>query len=134
MKPQAETAGSQTPEARFVHGIALFNRGEYFDAHEVWEDLWMECPSAERRYIQALIQAAVAIHHFERGNHTGAARLFHSGRAYMEPFRPAHRGLDVDAFWRQMERHLAPALEDDSVLSGPRPMIALHRDAEAGDD
>ena len=134
MKPQAETAGSQSPEAKFEHGIALFNRGEYFDAHEVWEDLWMECPSAERRFVQALIQAAVAVHHFERGNHAGAERLSKSGRAYMEPFRPVYRGLNVDGFWRQMETHLRPALGGDSVLSGPRPMIALHRDAEAGDD
>ena len=49
----------------------------------------MECPAAERRFVQALIQAAVAVYHFERGNHTGAARLFRSGRAYMEPYRPA---------------------------------------------
>ena len=94
----------------------------------------MECPSAERRFIQALIQAAVALHHFERGNHAGAARLFRSGRAYMAPFRPAHRGLNVDTFWRQMEAHLAPALVPGEGSAGPRPVIALHPEAEAGDD
>ena len=125
MKPQAETAGSPAPDANFEHGIALFNRGEFFEAHEVWEDLWMECPSAERRFIQALIQAAVAIYHFERGNHAGAARLFKSGRAYMETFRPVYRGLDVDAFWRHVEAYLAPALSDNEGLSGPRPTIVL---------
>jgi predicted metal-dependent hydrolase len=138
VKPQAETAGSETPEERFERWIALFNRGEFFDAHEVWEDLWMECPAAERRFIQALIQAAVAIHHFERGNHVGAARLFKSGRAYMQPFRPVYRGLDVDAFWRQMEAHLALALPDNAGLSGPRPVIVLTNQIahqpEAGND
>jgi len=130
VKAQTETAESETPEARFEHGIALFNQGEYFDAHEVWEELWMECPAAERRFIQALIQAAVALHHFERGNHAGAARLFGSGRAYMEPFRPWYRGLDVDAFWRQMEAHLGPALVGAAVPSGPRPMIAIAHQPE----
>ena len=36
-----------TPDTRYESGIELFNRGEYFDAHEVWEDLWMDCPAAD---------------------------------------------------------------------------------------
>ena len=67
-------------------------------------------PGGRRRFIQALIQAAVALYHSSRGNHAGAARLFRSGRRTWSRIRPAHRGLDVDAFWRQMEAHLAPAL------------------------
>jgi predicted metal-dependent hydrolase len=122
----------EKPDTRFFDGVERFNRGEYFDAHEVWEELWMDCPSAERRFVQALIQAAVALHHFERDNLTGAARLFRSGRTYMEPFRPVHRGLDVGAFWRQMEERLAPALAGGAP--GPRPRIALTLDAEASDD
>lgn len=122
----------ETLNRKYESGIALFNRGEFFDAHEVWEELWMECLASERRFVQALIQASVALHHFERDNHTGAARLFRSGRAYMEPFRPIHRGLDVDGFWGQMEAHLAPALDGGTDSSGPRPIITLG--PEAGDD
>lgn len=111
------------PDPRLLEGAALFNRGEFFDAHEVWEELWMDCPAGERRFVQALIQAAVAVYHFSRGNHTGATRLFHSGRKYMQPFRPIHQGLDVDEFWRTMESHLAPALAGGEP--GPRPTFAL---------
>ena len=118
----------ETPPAeydeRYLRGVALFNAGEYFDAHEVWEDLWRDCPAADRRFYQSLIQAAVALYHWGNGNRPGAARLCHSGRRYMEPYRPAHLGLDVDGFWRQVEAHLAPALTD-SAPSGPRPVITL---------
>lgn len=96
-----------SPDARFLAGVELFNRGEFFDAHEVWEDLWRDCASSERRFFQALIQAAVAAYHYSRGNTTGAARLYNSGRRYMEPFRPAYLGLAVDAFWDAMAAHLA---------------------------
>ncbi len=112
-------------DPRFLTGITLFNAGEYFEAHEVWEELWMDCPSAERRFYQALIQAAVAVYHFGRGNTAGSTRLFHSGRRYMEPFRPSFLGLDVDEFWRTMETHLAPALTGQPIPSGPRPVIVL---------
>jgi uncharacterized protein len=114
------------PDPRFLQGIAHFNAGEFFEAHEVWEELWMECPSAERRFVQALIQAAVAVYHYNRGNHAGASRLFHSGRRYMEPYRPAYMGLAVADFWAKMETYLGPALTGHATPAVPPPTIVLH--------
>jgi predicted metal-dependent hydrolase len=101
-------------DPRYLAGVVLFNRGEYFDAHEVWEDLWRDCPSADRRFYQSLIQAAVALYHWGNGNRAGAARLFHSGRGYAAPYRPAHRGLDLDRFWQEVQIALAGALGADA--------------------
>ena len=53
-------------------GVKFFNAGSYFEAHEVWEDLWRETAGPVRRFYQGLIQAAVAMHHLERGNLAGA--------------------------------------------------------------
>jgi uncharacterized protein len=111
-------------DPRYLHGLDLFNRGEFFDAHEVWEDLWHERGPADRRFYQALIQAAVSLYHFGRGNLTGAARLYHSGRRYMEPFAPNFMGLEVFAFWDAVAAHLAPAL-GAGVSAAPVPTIRL---------
>ena len=40
---------ADTPDPRYLRGVELFNRGDYFDAHEVWEELWLDSPSADRR-------------------------------------------------------------------------------------
>lgn len=106
-------------------GIRHFNAGRYFEAHEVWEEAWRAAPAAERRFFQALIQAAVAVYHWNRGNSTGAARLYRSGRRYMDPYRPHHRGLDVEAFWQGLAAYLAPALTGSLTPLGPAPTIAL---------
>jgi predicted metal-dependent hydrolase len=129
MAENADTADSphSREDALYLAGIEFFNRGEFFDAHEVWEDLWNDCDPADRRFYQALIQAAVAAYHWGRGNATGAKRLYHSGRKYMEPYRPAHRGLAVDAFWDAMAAHLAGALGDTNTASAPPPIISLER-------
>ena len=58
-----------------LHGIDLFNRGEFFDAHEVLEDVWRAAPGEEKKFLQGLIQAAVAFHHHSTGNHVGARSL-----------------------------------------------------------
>lgn len=127
---------SAPDDARYLTGVERFNRGEYFDAHEAWEELWMDCPSADRRFYQSLIQAAVALYHWGNGNRAGAARLFHSGRRYMEPYRPTYRGLDVDRFWRQVEAALAPALAsvpDPQPHVPSQPRIELSPPARRGD-
>jgi predicted metal-dependent hydrolase len=102
-------------DARYLAGIQLFNRRDFFEAHEVWEDLWQECAGPERRFYQGLIQAAVGLLHFSNGNLRGAVKLYRSGRDYMERFGSSYLGLDVAAFWQHMERCFA------AVLATPDP-------------
>src|SRR5437868_13092514 len=112
------TPRPETYDPRYLRGVLHFNSGEYFDAHEVWEELWQDCPAADRRFYQSLIQAAVALYHGGNGNRAGAARLLDSGRRYMAPYRPAHCGLDVDGFWAAVAAALAPVL---ATSGEPRP-------------
>jgi predicted metal-dependent hydrolase len=100
-------------DPRYLAGVLFFNRGDYFEAHEVWEDLWADTPGPEQRFYQGLIQAAVALHHFAFANLRGAAKLFRTSRAYMEPYGSPYLGLDAAAFWRQMERCFAEVLARD---------------------
>jgi len=55
----------------------LFNRHEFFEAHEVLEDVWRAAHrhAPEKKFLQALIQIAVALHHHSRGNRIGARSL-----------------------------------------------------------
>jgi uncharacterized protein len=62
-----------------TRGVALFNSGHFFEAHEVLEDVWRAAPEAERRFLQGLIQLAVAFHHRSTGNLVGAASLMQRG-------------------------------------------------------
>lgn len=52
-------------------GVAHFNLGEYFEAHEAWEDHWGHGSREERELTLGLIKAAVALHHLEAGNEAG---------------------------------------------------------------
>ena len=51
-------------ESALEQGIDLFNRGEYFDAHEAWEGVWFRAQDArEKLFYQGLIMAAGAFVH-----------------------------------------------------------------------
>ncbi len=119
-------------DERYLAGIVLFNRGDFFEAHEVWEDLWQDSARPEKRFYQGLIQAAVALCHYANGNLRGAAKLYASSRAYMEPLALSYLGMDTHAFWRDMAQCFAPVLAADRpdrhairLEDVPLPAIAL---------
>lgn len=87
----------------YLKGIAYFNRCDFFEAHEVWEELWADYQGPSRKFFQGLIQAAVGLHHFGNGNIRGAKKLYYGSRSYLESFRPEHLGLDLEQFFAQLE-------------------------------
>src|SRR5438552_13723799 len=48
--------------AALSRGAELFNRGLYWEAHEAWEELWLELEDEPKLFVQGLIQLAAAYH------------------------------------------------------------------------
>jgi predicted metal-dependent hydrolase len=101
---------AETYEPLYLKGIEHFNICEFFEAHEVWEEIWQEYQGPSRKFYQGLIQVAVCLHHFGNGNIRGARKLYHSSRTYLEPYQPRHLGLDVTKLLGEMERCCAEIL------------------------
>jgi predicted metal-dependent hydrolase len=110
-----------TYDPRYLAGILFFNARDFFEAHEAWEDLWADSHGSERRFYQGLIQAAVGLFHFGRGNFGGALKLYRSARDYMEPCGSPFLGLDSAAFWQGMERCFRPLLTTAEPERSVRP-------------
>jgi uncharacterized protein len=91
----------------YLEGIAHFNQCDFFESHEVWEELWTDYRGPSRKFYQGLIQAAVALFHFGNGNIRGAKKLYHSTRGYLDAYRPKHIGLDLDKFLAEFDRCFA---------------------------
>lgn len=124
-------------DPRFIEGVRLFNKRDFFEAHEVWEDLWHEMTGPERRFVQGLIQAAVCAYHSSNGNVIGARRLFVSARRHMTLLGPFQRGLDVGRFWVEMETALGELLQDpppdDARFDADRLPIIVIRPSPGAD-
>jgi hypothetical protein len=112
-------------DSRYLAGVLFFNAHDFFEAHEVWEELWMESHGDERKFVQGLIQAAVGLFHFSGGNLGGAVKLYRSSRDYMAPCGSPFMGLDSDAFWRRMEECFRPLLSTANPDRSLRPDPAL---------
>ncbi len=90
-------------DPRYARGIELFNECEFFEAHDVWEELWQEYNGDDRSFLQGLIQVAVCLHHFVNGNARGAVKLYHSSRNYLRPYLPTRYGIDLQRLFEQLE-------------------------------
>jgi uncharacterized protein len=102
-------------------GLALIRAGAYFAAHEELEDEWRDAPAGERDFLQGLVHVAVAWHHAERGNRPGCERQLEKAVRRLGPYRPSHRGVDVEVVLDDVER--ARGLVARGSLSLPRPRV-----------
>ena len=78
-------------------GVHLFNAGEFFECHEVLEELWRDEPGPIRELYQGILQVGVGFYHLGRGNYRGAVNLLGYGIARLERVPPDAHGLDVSA-------------------------------------
>jgi uncharacterized protein len=79
-----------------ARGIELFNRGKFFDAHEVLEDVWRAAPIAQKKFFQGLVQVAVAFHHYSTGNRVGMRSVMARAASNLTEGKASFRGIRVD--------------------------------------
>jgi len=88
-----------TPERRrelVEKGIDLFHRGEYFTAHEAWEEIWRSTTPEPRDLFQGLVQLAAAFHHLhERKRPDVARRVLGKAKRRLAAVAPTVAGFDV---------------------------------------
>jgi len=92
-------------DTRLAPGRAAFNRGEFFAAHELWEDVWRGLAGDERTLAQGLIQIAAGLHHLQHGRPRPAARLLARGASKLS--RAPATTLPVAALLHDVTRLLA---------------------------
>lgn len=97
-------------DPRFREAVELFNQHEFFGAHDLFEEVWNEILDERRAGVQGLIHAAVALHHFEEGNLTGARKMHDSALRYLQPFFPEAFGLNLARFREHFDHCFAPLL------------------------
>lgn len=112
-----------TPLAFVAEGIRLFGIGHYFEAHDVWEELWQRLRGPDRLYLQGLIHVAVGAYHHGNGNMRGARSQWGKAFRKMGRYPAKHWGINtVD--WMRFLKH-AEATTPESQLPGPMTFDSL---------
>jgi len=99
----------------------LFNRGEYFEAHEVLERPWLGAVEPEKTFLKGLIHAAVCLYQYRRGNGHGARAKYASCVRYLAPYQPRFGGVQVEDLVGQLGRFFGPLVASPPGTAPPPP-------------
>ena len=110
-----------------AEGLAAYDRGDYFEAHELLEPAWMGTDDlAERALLQGLIKLSAAYVHSVRGNPPGIARNLEGARTRLAEARADGRhtaGLDLDGLLHDIDARLAQLAADPDRQPSPAPIL-----------
>ena len=88
-------------------GLRLFNKGEYFEAHEELETAWKEEAGPIRRLYQGILQAAVTYLHIQRGNFEGAVKMYGRSMRWLRNWPEVCCGVNVANLRTDMQQVVA---------------------------
>ncbi len=110
----------------FYRGLEAFNSAHFFEAHEFWEEIWLETPEPDKAFLQGLIQIAAAFHHYTRANLRGTRNLLRAGLLKLDRFPEIHSGLAVEPL-RSAVREWLDALRAEEIPQSVKvPRIVRH--------
>lgn len=119
-----------------ARGVDLFNREDYFEAHEVWEDAWRREQGDRRRFLQGLIQVAAGFVKLQRRQPRGAKALLERGAENIAGHAGDPFGLDLPPLlesvsrWRDLADSMTESGEfDPGLLAPPRLNMSESRGA-----
>ena len=114
MTPQTPHGLKLEDERRIYHaGLQLFNEGQYFEAHDTWEEIWHEVQDRRReKFYRALIQGAVTLELLRRGRAEGVRQVFLSSTELFQGLPETFMGLHIPTFLANLKNAIAPALVD----------------------
>jgi predicted metal-dependent hydrolase len=106
-------------DIRYAGYFELFNRGKFYEAHDVLEDLWLPIrKQPEGDFYKGLIQLAGAFVHLQKQRLRPAAALFKLARTNLSKFAPKFRFLDLERVLGLIEDALA-TLETSQFSHNP---------------
>lgn len=106
-----------------AEGLACYRRGEYFEAHEHWEAVWLTLDEPEKSFLQALIQVTAAFHHYATGNHDGTVSLLTRAQRRLQRCPECFGGIDIVPLLAEISAWLHAIELNSATVLPPHPQI-----------
>lgn len=112
MIDSAACAEPLPPEAE--EAIRLFNAGEFYKQHDLFEVLWQNEPRPIRNLYQGILQIGVGYFQITRGNMRGGLKMLKRGLRWLDTLPDHCRGVDVAAL-KADAAHVEQALKRGGI-------------------
>jgi predicted metal-dependent hydrolase len=116
-RPESNGWEHGTLRKAVIHGVRLYNAGEYHESHDCFEDEWYNYGrgTTESAFLHGMVQvAAGAYKHFDFEDDDGMRSLFRTALQYLRDVPNDYYGVDVLG----VRTTLTNALNDPTTLHG----------------
>jgi hypothetical protein len=110
-------------QGALAEGLRRYDAGEFFAAHEAWEEVWLQLREPEKTFLQGLIQVTAAFHHMQRDNPLGTALLLQAALGRLERYPACFGGICVAALCEEIHQRLK--LLESGSRSFPLPSARI---------
>jgi len=112
------------PEKLWNSAVIWHNSGDYHEAHEILEDLWLELDERrEKDTVQTLAQADALAVHIKTGNIRAAQRLMRQLPELVQTFPSSYNGIDLREMKVWIKEMIAniPSSGEIKTVTGTEP-------------
>ncbi len=111
----------------FQTGLTQFNQGDFFKAHETWEEAWNDSWGVEKRTLQALIKMSVALLKWQSEIPGGAIKLYEAAKKNFAELPDTCLELDIRKVEGNFTNLLTPLLiaKDPKLIPFPKEIFQL---------
>tara|TARA_B100000586_G_scaffold10792_1_gene7475 strand:+ start:150 stop:518 length:369 start_codon:yes stop_codon:yes gene_type:complete len=112
------------PEKLWNSAVIWHNSGDYHEAHEIFEDLWLELNERrEKDTVQTLAQADALAVHIKTGNIRAAQRLMRQLPELVQTFPSSYNGIDLREMKVWIKEMIAniPSSGEIKTVTGTEP-------------
>lgn len=91
--------------SRLIVAITKFNEGDYFECHEILEDIWFDVRDDSRDLYQGLLHAAVAFYHLtKKNNFKGTLVQINKALAKLDKYGDIYQEINLEKLKGSLKR------------------------------
>ena len=109
-------------ESLFI-ALNLFNKHEWYEAHDAFEEIWNSVDGDERQVIQGILQVSVSQFHLSKGNLNGATILLGEGLGRIKSRTKINLGIDLELFCHCLEDLLRKLQYKETLNDNDKPFL-----------
>ena len=103
--------------------LNLFNKHEWYEAHDAFEEIWNTVDGDERQVIQGILQVSVSQFHLSKGNLNGATILLGEGLGRIKTRTEINLGIDLVSFCHCLEKLLKKLQYKEILNESDKPFL-----------
>lgn len=112
--------------SRFLTAVKLFNEKEYFECHEVQEDIWFDIRDDSRDLYQGLLHASVALYHLTKKNNVkGTLIQLNKAAGKLGKFEGVVKEIDLTKLLKQLKSIAAKVQKKEQPKRLPKIIITI---------